>query len=32
MAIKTDIDIIYRYVGGAEDETEIPCPDLEDIL
>lgn len=24
--------IIYRYVGGAEDETEIPCPDLEDIL
>lgn len=24
--------IIYRYVGGAEDETEIPCPDLEDVL
>lgn len=24
--------IIYRYVGGAEDETEIPYPDLEDIL
>lgn len=24
--------IIYRYVGGAEDETELLCPDLEAIL
>ena len=32
MTIKTDIDIMYRYVGGAEDETEIPCLDLEDVL